>query len=63
MTDFCLCKNDKCENSNICKRFLTKESQLNNPVYIRFENLCKENNNYVWLMETNQVFVKERGDT
>ena len=63
MTDFCLCKYDKCEKSNICKRFLTKESQLFNPVPMKFINLCKENNNYRWLMEIDQIIVKEEGDT
>ena len=63
MTDFCLCKHDKCEKSNICKRFLTKESQLFNPVPMKFINLCKENNNYRWLMEIDQIIVKEEGDT
>jgi len=63
MADFCLCKYDKCEKSNICKRFLTKESQLFNPVPMKFINLCKENNNYRWLMEIDQIIVKEEGDT
>lgn len=63
MVDFCLCKYNKCQKSSICKRILTKESGLSNPVYMRFENLCSEKSGWKWLMEVKQEIVaKKEGD-
>lgn len=62
MADFGLCNYEKCEKSSMCKRFLHKDST--NPIYFRFENICRENNGYKWLMEIKQeIIVKEEGDT
>jgi len=44
MANYTLCTYEKCPKSNICKRFLIRESD--NPVEIDFRNLCNDKNNY-----------------
>lgn len=58
--DFCLCNNEQCEKSSSCNRFLTKTNS--NPVYIRFQNICREKNNYQWYWEVKSELVPTDGE-
>lgn len=58
MASFCLCDYSKCEKSNSCKRYLVKETD--NTIYMNFQNICYNKNDYRWYIETEpQALVKK----
>ena len=52
MANYTFCTHSKCPKSNICKRFLIRESD--NPIEIDFRNLCNDKNNYFMRIKMEQ---------
>lgn len=61
MASYCICNNSDCSKSQNCKRFMLKE--VDNPVPIRFENICKEKNDYFYQIKMDaELVIKEEVD-
>lgn len=60
MADISQCSFAECPKSSSCLRFLVPED--NSKVYMRFYNICRESNNFLWYWEVVKEFVKKEDD-
>lgn len=62
MANYCLCNNLKCTMNQNCKRYTIEKEE--NKVYIRFENICHNKNDYFYQikMDTELVLKEEGGN-
>lgn len=58
MANLSMCKYDKCIQKELCHRFNAIPEPDNQQVYMRFENICLESNEYQWFWGDRSKLIK-----